>query len=80
MQTQTNQNLASETFTIDRKKFFLDLKENARGRVLKITEDVNGRRDTIMLPAEAFTDFLEALKRIAEYEQTLAADSSSEPL
>ena len=56
--------IATEKVTIDRKVFFLDLKENQRGRFLKITEDVGGRRDTIMLPAGAFRDFLEALARL----------------
>jgi hypothetical protein len=34
----------------------LDLKENQRVRFLKITEDVAGRRNTIMLEAEAFKE------------------------
>jgi PurA ssDNA and RNA-binding protein len=63
--------IASEKVTIERKIFFLDLKENQRGRFLKITEDVGGRRDTIMLPAEAFRDFLEALQRLVEFESKL---------
>ena len=33
--------LASEKVQVDRKVFFLDLKENERGRFLKITEDVS---------------------------------------
>ena len=61
--------LASEKVVIDRKIFFLDLKENNRGRFLKITEDVGGRRDTIMLPAEAFQDFADALLRLVEFEK-----------
>jgi hypothetical protein len=63
--------IASEKVVVERKIFFLDLKENQRGRVLKITEDVGGRRDTIMLPAEAFKDFLEALQRLVEFEKKL---------
>jgi hypothetical protein len=63
--------LASEKIAHERKVFFLDLKENQRGRFLKITEDVGGRRDTIMLPAAAFEEFLEALKRLIEFESTL---------
>lgn len=63
--------LASEKIMIDRKIFFLDLKENDRGRFLKITEDVGGRRDTIMLPADAFKDFAEALERLIEFEAKL---------
>ena len=40
------QSLASEKLATERKVFFLDLKENDRGRFIKITEDVGGRRDT----------------------------------
>lgn len=58
--------LASEKIVAGRKIFFLDFKENSRGRVLKITEDVNGRRDTIMVPDEALDDFYEALGRILD--------------
>jgi len=63
--------LHTEKILADRKTFFLDLKENNRGRFLKITEDVGGRRDTIMLPAGAFKEFAEALGRLIEVEQTL---------
>ena len=70
--------IASEKITSDRKAFFLDLKENQRGRFLKITEDVGGRRDTIMLPAEAFKDFIEALERLVEFEATLPSGPSSD--
>ena len=63
--------IASEKVTHERKLFFLDLKENQRGRFLKITEDVGGRRDTIMLPAPAFREFLEALQRLVEFEEKL---------
>lgn len=64
--------LVSEKINVDRKIFFLDLKENQRGRFLKITEDVGGRRDTIMVPVEAFREFQEALSRIVEFEKTIA--------
>ena len=63
--------IASEKIVNERKIFFLDLKENQRGRFLKITEDVGGRRDTIMLPVEAFKDFTEALERLIEFESKL---------
>ena len=63
--------IASEQFVVDRKKFYLDLKENSRGRFYKITEDVGGRRDTIMLPAESVSEFIDALSRLATVEQSL---------
>jgi hypothetical protein len=63
--------LASEKILIERKRFFLDLKENQRGRYLKISEDSAGRRSRIMIPAEAFADFAEALQRLIQFESQL---------
>lgn len=63
--------LITEKIVTERKVFFLDLKENNRGRVLKITEDVRGRRDTIMVPAESLAEFYEALGRIIDYERSV---------
>ena len=56
--------IASERVQIERKVFFLDLKENVRGSFLRITEDVRGRRDTIVIPATGLIDFREALDRL----------------
>ncbi|MGA0846669.1 MAG: RNA-binding protein [Luteolibacter sp.] len=56
--------LHTEKILAERKVFFLDLKRNARGMVVKITEDVNGNRDTIMVPAEILGDFIAALTDI----------------
>lgn len=61
----------SEKIISDRKTFFLDLKENDRGRFVKITEDVRGRRDTIMLPAELLGEFIEGLQRIADADRSM---------
>jgi hypothetical protein len=54
-----------------RGKVLPHLKENARGRLFKITEDVGGRRDTIMLPAGAGAEFVAALQRLVDYEAKL---------
>ena len=59
-----NNLLHTEKILADRKTFYLDLKENSRGKVLKITEDVSGRRDTIMVPTDILDDFIAALKDI----------------
>jgi len=56
--------LHTEKILADRKVFFLDLKRNNRGMVVKITEDVSGNRDTIMVPAEILGDFIAALNDI----------------
>jgi hypothetical protein len=62
--------LLTEKILADRKMFFLDLKENSRGRVVKITEDVRGRRDTIMVPMESLQDIYDALGRILDYDRS----------
>lgn len=56
--------LHTEKILADRKTFYLDLKANTRGMVVKITEDVGGNRDTIMVPAEILSDFIAALTDI----------------
>lgn len=56
--------LHTEKILADRKTFYLDLKANNRGMVVKITEDVGGNRDTIMVPAEILGDFIAALTDI----------------
>ena len=63
---QDNQPIHTEKLESDRKKFFLDLKENDRGQFVKITEDVRGRRDTIMVPIEVLDDFIDALHDIRD--------------
>ncbi len=53
--------LKSEIIQIERKTFHFTLKENPRGRFLRITEDVGGRRDTIIIPAPGLEDFKKIL-------------------
>ena len=53
----------SEKIQIERKQFFFDLKENPRGRFLRITEDVGGRRDTIIIPATGLEQIRDCLER-----------------
>lgn len=49
--------LRSERIQVERKTFIFTLKENPRGRFLRITEDVGGRRDNIIIPAPGLEDF-----------------------
>ena len=49
--------LRTEQLNIERKLFIFTLRENPRGRFLRITEDVQGRRDTIIIPASGLEDF-----------------------
>ncbi len=65
-QGSSDRPIHTEKIIADRKIFFLDLKENDRGQFVKITEDVRGRRDTIMVPVEFLDDFIGALEDIRE--------------
>jgi hypothetical protein len=58
--------IASEKIQIERKQFFFDLRENQRGILLRITEEVRGHRDTIIVPATGLKDFSEALKKMMD--------------
>ena len=58
-----NEALLSDKIQVERKVFFFDLKENPRGRFLKITEDVGGRRDTIIVPSTGLDEFRCAIDR-----------------
>src|SRR5438309_11950958 len=61
--------LKTDKIQIERKTFVFALKENPRGRFLRITEDVSGRRDTIIIPApglEEFKRILDTMVRASE--------------
>jgi hypothetical protein len=56
--------LLSEQIQVERKLFSFSLRENPRGRFLKITEDVGGRRDMIIIPATGLDQIREAVDRV----------------
>lgn len=58
--------LLNEQVQVERKLFTFSLRENPRGRFLRITEDVGGRRDTIIIPSTGLSQVAEAIRRVAE--------------
>ena len=71
--------LRTEKIQVERKTFIFTLKENPRGRFLRITEDVGGRRDTIILPATGLDDFSQVLQQMCEtYSELPPEDSETE--
>jgi hypothetical protein len=58
--------LKSAKIQIERKTFVLALKENPRGRFLRITEDVGGRRDTVIIPAPGLEEFRQVLDEMVK--------------
>lgn len=59
------QELASKTLQILNKRFYLDVKQNDRGRFIKITEAaVNGHKSRILMSVPAAQEFKEKLDEI----------------
>ena len=58
--------LKSEQLQIERKMFTFALKENPRGRFLRITEDVGGRYDNIMIPSSGLEEFQRVFDEMAK--------------
>ena len=65
----------SDKIQIERKQFFFDLKENPRGRFLKITEDVGGRRDTVIVPSTGPETLRDAIERVIKADRESPAAS-----
>ena len=70
--------IRSEKFQIERKVFILSLKENPRGRFLRITEDVGGRRDHIIIPATGLEDLRRCLDDMIESDRETPARLTTE--
>lgn len=61
-QSVNEETLGSGKIQIERKTFIFTLKENPRGRFLRITEDVNRRREAIIIPATGLEEFRQQLE------------------
>lgn len=71
--------LFREQVQIERKIFSFDLKENPRGRFLKVTEDVGGRRDAIIIPASGLHQVRDILDRAISMSESLPAAEIPQP-
>jgi len=71
------ESLKTEKIQVERKTFVFTLKENPRGRFLRITEDVNGRRDTIIVPSTGLEEFCDVLARMTELESEIEEEQPS---
>ncbi len=49
--------LASRELQIERKHVIIELRENDRGRFLKITEEAHGRRNSVIIPSTGLDEF-----------------------
>ncbi|MGA2222488.1 MAG: DNA-binding protein [Verrucomicrobiia bacterium] len=61
----------NHSIRVERKHFTFDLKENPRGKFLRITEEVNGRYDAIIIPLTGLEQFRDALNEVIKFSKTL---------
>ncbi len=56
--------IASRELQVERKHFFIEYRENERGRFLRITEEAHGRRNTIIVPSTGLDTFTALLSDV----------------
>lgn len=67
--------LKSEIIQIERKSFRLTLKENPRGRFLRISEEVGGKRSSIIVPATGLIAFKKLLDEMVKADSEIPVKS-----
>jgi hypothetical protein len=66
--------LKSVEIQIERKAFLLILKENPRGRFLRISEELsNGKRNSIIIPAPGLKDFQKLINEMVKVSDEIPA-------
>ena len=58
--------IASREVQIERKHFVLELRENDRGRFLRITEEAHGRRNAVIIPSTGLSEFADAFDDVLD--------------
>lgn len=71
--------LKSGVVQIERKTFVFTLRENPRGRLLRITEDIGGRRNAIIIPSTGLVEFKKLLEEMIKASDELPPTEASQP-
>ena len=61
-----DEDLYSVEFTVEQKKFYIDLKTNKSGAYLKISEKSAGKRHNVIIPAPGLEQLLDGLRKSIE--------------
>jgi hypothetical protein len=54
---------------IERKRFYVEFRENDQGKFLRITEEAHGRRNTIIVPSTGLDEFSAAIEEVVATER-----------
>jgi PurA ssDNA and RNA-binding protein len=58
---------------IERKHFYVELRENDRGKFLRITEEAHGRRNSIIVPSTGVDEFTATIAEVLTNGETAPA-------
>jgi len=72
--------LKSSQLQVERKFFVFSLKENSRGRLLRITEELGGRRNSIIVPSTGLADFKKILEEMISASEKLPSTFNEPPV
>jgi len=50
--------IVAKELQVERKHFYIEFRENERGRFMRITEEAHGRRNTIIIPSTGLEEFM----------------------
>lgn len=75
-----NEELATRTLRIQSKRYYVDVKQNSRGRFIKLVEGLpNGSKNRISFPMAIVGEVRDKLASFGDYYKTLDIDSQREP-
>ena len=57
--------IVARELQVERKHFSIELRENERGRFMRITEEAHGRRNTIIIPSTGLDAFIAAAGEVS---------------
>ena len=77
-QVQEN-TLKSGDLQVERKSYRFSLKENDRGRLLRITEEAGGRFNSIIIPATGLAEFKLLLDEMIRASEEMPEKGKQEP-
>ena len=65
--------IEAKELQIERKHFYVELRENERGRFLRITEEAHGHRNSIIVPSTGVDEFTATIAEVLTNGETAPA-------
>jgi hypothetical protein len=67
--------IVTRELQVERKHFYIEFRENERGRFMRITEEAHGRRNTIIIPSTGLDEFMSAAGEVIQSADRVPAAS-----